>query len=97
MFDRMTRARLSAQRALLGEISPALRAVTLSLTGPCVEVRCYFDGKVSEEDSEAMSCVETEMIADCAPGESVRLSVVQANAPDPLDDAGIAVYRRKEH
>src|SRR5262245_54432559 len=94
--DRDVRARLSAQRALLGEVSPALRAVVLSVNNGIVEVRCYFDGPVRPQDEESISCVETEMIADCGPGEEVKARCIQLDAPKPISDEGLWVYYRQE-
>lgn len=92
----MVRARLSAQRALLGEVSPALRAVVLSSRDRSIDVECFFDGAVSAEDEEGMWGVEAEMMADCYPGESVAVHVTRSDAPSPIDCEGMTVYRRRE-
>jgi hypothetical protein len=97
LHDRVIRARLSAQRALLGEVSPALRAVVLSVEQAAVEVRCYFDGAVGSDDEESMSYVETEMLADCGPGETVTARCIRLDAPMPISDGGVWVYSRREH
>lgn len=74
--DPVIRARLSAQRAFLGEVPPAMRAAVLSVTGSGIGVRCYFDGPIHPADAESVSFAETEMMADlnlsrpCALGAS---------------------------
>jgi hypothetical protein len=55
---------LSVQRALLGEVSPSLRGVTVGWRDHLILLRFYFDGAVTEEDREAMSVVGAEVIAD---------------------------------
>ncbi len=55
---------LSVQRALLGEVPPALRGVTLGWDDSLIYLRCYFDGPISEEDHESMELVATEVMAD---------------------------------
>lgn len=94
--DRVTRARLSAQRALLGEVSPALRAVVLGIAEAEIEVRCYFDGVVSSGDEESVSCLETEMLADFDSDESVIVKPIRLDAPVAIQDDGVWVYFRRE-
>lgn len=94
--ERMSRARLSAQRALLGVVPPTLRAVVLSVTDGNVAVRCYFDGSIQPEDQESMSFAETEMMADCGSGETVSTQCLRMDAPTPISDDGVWVYSRRE-
>src|SRR5262249_15827690 len=68
---------LSVQRALLGEVPPALRGVTVGWDASSINIVCYFDGEISEEDQASMSCVETEVIADSFPEYDVRLECVR--------------------
>jgi hypothetical protein len=76
---------LSVQRALLGEVPPALRGVTLGWDDRLVYLRCYFDGPISEEDHESMELVATEVMADFFPERNVELQVVRQDAPSRLD------------
>lgn len=89
-------ARLSIQRALLGEISPQLRAVVFSIDGRDIDVRFYFDGLINESDIESASIVETEILADYESDDSVTVRCVRLDAPTPIDDGGVWVYRRRE-
>ena len=59
------RIRTSAQEALLGTITPNIRQVFIGLTEKTVQFVVIFDGEISEDDEDNMSCVGTEIIADC--------------------------------
>ncbi len=89
-------ARLSLQRALLGEVSDKLRAVTFSVSGACFDIKFYFDGEVGEDDLESASCVETEVLADYEEGYKVSVRCLRVDMPSPIDDCGIWVFRRRE-
>lgn len=94
--ERLVNAKLSAQRALLGEVPPALRAVLLTVHVSSIEARCYFDGPIHPDDAESMSCAETEMIADYAPDVEVTFECIRRDAPQPIGDAGIWIFARRE-
>lgn len=89
-------ARLSIQRALLGEVSSQLRAVVFSIVGRDLDIRFYFDGFIREEDAESVSCVEAEVIADSEPEDTVTVHCIRLDAPEPINDNGVWVYRRRE-
>lgn len=94
--DLVVRARLSAQRALLGEVPPAMRAAVLSVAGHNIEVRCYFDGPIEPADIESVSVAETEMMADFEPEHSVGARCIRLDAPEPIADDGVWIYFRRE-
>ena len=86
---------LSVQRALLGEVSPALRGVTVGWDEKSITILCYYDRKISPEDREAMSCVETEVMADF-PQLQIDLDVIECDAPQNIKLLDAWVYRRGE-
>ena len=55
---------LSANRAMLGAISSAIRAVLVKADDEAVYVTAVIDGPISEEDRGAISLVATEVAAD---------------------------------
>jgi hypothetical protein len=57
------RVQLSVMRALLGAISPPMRAVTVELHGRKVTVRVFHDGAASPDLEELVSEVDTEIRA----------------------------------
>lgn len=89
-------ARLSIQRALLGQVSSSLRAVVFSIEGRDIEVRFYFDGDISEDDKESASCVETEIISDYGEDDIVVVKCIRLDYPEIINDGGIWVYQRRE-
>lgn len=89
-------ALLYAQRALLGEVSAALRGVTVAWQDKTVTVRCYFDGPISDADRDSMESVHTELLADFLPDVDVSLEVRRRDWPDPMESLQEWVYRRRE-
>ena len=55
---------LSIQRALIGEVTANMAAVTCALREHLVVVRCYYFGTPTEEDKERLSAIAGEVIAD---------------------------------
>lgn len=94
--QRAVEARLSIQKALLGEVSPHLRAVVLSVARKQIDVRFYFDGVISEEDEESVSCIETEILADFEPDFTICAEAIRLDCPLPIVDDGFWVYQRRE-
>jgi hypothetical protein len=87
---------LSLQRALLGEVPPALRVVSPRLVGEGLEIRFYLNGPVSEEDRESASCVASEVAADFPLLSRVEERVERVDAPAPLPPETLLAYRRRE-
>ena len=90
-------ARLSIQRALLGEIFPQLRAVVFTIAEHDIDIRFYVDGLINETDAESASCVETEVIADYEPEDTITTRCIRLDYPEPINDDGIWVYQRREN
>lgn len=88
---------LAAQRALLGEIPPVLRAVTLGWSTNKVQVCAIFDGEASEDHRESMECVGTEIIASF-PDHAIEVEFARCDAPARVDAYFLMAwaYMRKE-
>lgn len=89
---------MSLMRALLGEITPNIRAVLVRpQEQDSFSIEVYVDGDVSEEDEEMASCVGTEVIADFPSNFDISQRVIRLDSPIkvPVGD-GILVYLRKE-
>lgn len=56
--------RLSAQRALLGNIPGSLRAFSVEVSDGVVRLRSIFDGSATNEHVEMLSAAGTEIISD---------------------------------
>ncbi len=76
-FNPIVDARLSIQRAMLGEVTSELRVAAFSVSGLSLDVRFYYDGEISEKDIESVSCVETEILADYPPEHTVTASYIR--------------------
>jgi hypothetical protein len=87
---------LSVQRALLGEVPPALRGVTVAWHDQVILIRSYFDGPITDGDREAMSCATSEVIADFPAPWTIEDDVVRCDAPEPLECLAAWAYHRQE-
>jgi len=94
--DVIVMARLSIQRALLGEVSGKLRAVIFSVSGLLLSIRFYFDGEIDDDDFESASCVETEVLADYGDDWTVSVKCLRLDVSEPILDQGFWVFRRRE-
>lgn len=89
---------LSAGRALVGAVSPSLRAVVIKEFRTRVHLTALYDGLIDDDDAEAMSIAETEIISDCASARAgdVTVDCVRLDMPAMLPDEEVWVYRRRE-
>ena len=90
--------RLSAQRALLGHVTPQLRAVSVDVDPERqrLAVRFVFDGEPSESVRDTASCAAAEMIADRPQGWTIGEDIVICRAPEPMKHLRHLVYARCE-
>jgi len=87
---------LSLQRALLGEVTPNLRVVTVTYDLESIHFDAFFDGPIGDEEREGMSLVETEVLAEFPATHKITHGVIRLDAPAPLPKDRIWVYYRKE-
>lgn len=87
---------LSLQRALVGNVFPALRGMTVSWESGNIRILAYVDGDISEDNLESLRYVETEVIADFFPQHFVSLEVVRKDAPEIVKPLQAWVYLRRE-
>ena len=89
--------RLSAQRALLGAISPEIRLIKLRQDGDRIVFTTIVSRSPSDDVKEALSVAATEVIADfpdCRIEERLTVSSEPLPVEDPLGEGW--VYRRLE-
>jgi hypothetical protein len=91
-----TRVLLSLQRALLGEVFPALRKVTADWSDSAVKFWAYVDGELAPQDEESLSCVSAEVAADFSPGVEIDYEIIRCDAPQRIQDGRLAVFCRRE-
>lgn len=91
--------RLSLQGALLGMITANIRSISVAWDSSCVTLYFIFDGKISEEDREEASCVETEVSVDYMTIDEnmpFQTQCLRIDAPNQIICPGVCVYKRKE-
>jgi hypothetical protein len=93
-IDRV-KAILEMNRALWGEVSPALRAARIDWNEQTIHLFFYYDGEISEEDHESAECVATEVIASY-PEYELQIDVLRWDYPQPVPASGELVYCRRE-
>jgi hypothetical protein len=88
----------SIQGALLGKITPNLRAVFAKITSnSSFDLSFYYD-HLTEEDEELASLADTEVIADFpAPEFKSSCKIQQLSFPNKLPQEGKCLYYRFEN
>jgi hypothetical protein len=86
---------LAVQQALLGEVTAKTRAVLLAYDATTVDVEFLCDD-IAEEEQEAASLVETELVADFPADHRVTVHLSRRPAPLPIPKDRIWVFYRKE-
>ncbi len=87
---------LAFQRALLGEVTPSLRAVTVRYDETSIHFEAFIDGEIHDEEREAMSLVETEVMAEFPSTHTITHEVIHLDAPASIPKDRTWVYFRKE-
>jgi len=87
---------LSIQRALLGEVFPALRGVAVGWQDRTIRIVCYTDGPVSATDQERLAGVETEVLADFSEDYEVQLDIIRCDGPAEMAPLQAWAYQRRE-
>lgn len=98
-FDnRRNEVLVAMQVALLGEVAAQLRIVAVRWDEASVNFVAYFDGEISEEDQESMSCVETELIAWFPQTPRISYEVHRLDYPEhvPRVPGMVFAYSRRE-
>jgi hypothetical protein len=86
----------STQRALLSEVTPDLRVVTVEV-GDGIRIRCIYDRPIDEDLREIASVVEGEVIADFLYDLMVEAAAeTQMDGSITLTASEVPVYRRRE-
>ncbi len=88
---------LSVQRALLGEIYPAIRAITIKWNSSSELIMdFYFDHPITDDDKENVSALTTEIYADGYFEKVTENCTYSADAKIVYAPLDFVVYARKE-
>ncbi len=93
---------LSAQRALLGNVSSKLRAVSAYTQNDEIHVHFYYDGEISEEDKELAESAVDQIISDFhidKKGNDMKFitPIIRLDYPEKINFEGEWVYYRYEY
>ena len=96
--DMRVRVLPSVQRAFLGHIGIAVRAIVCRWATDKIHVRTVFDGEINDDDAEAMSEAETEVVADFPSHVEVFFKLERCDYPASIKHEidEVAVSRRME-
>lgn len=87
--------KLVAQRALLGEVSPSLRAVAVDWIGNTIIVYFYNHGKITSNLHDDFISIGTDIIANFNDA-MIDEKMIRLDYPEPLPLHEFWVYKRKE-
>jgi hypothetical protein len=75
-FDPIIELKISVQRALIGEVTENLFAITAGLEDNWITVIAFYKGAVAEEDVERIQEISSEVIADFPEGYMIKESAL---------------------
>jgi hypothetical protein len=87
---------LSVQSALLGAITPKIRAVSVEYDAKSIRIEVFFDGEISEDDREMVLLVDTEVLAVFPAHHRVDSVAIRRDAPAPIPKDRLWAYYRRE-
>lgn len=88
---------ISVFRAMLGNISNNVRAITIGWSVNKFFIRAYFDREPQAEDIEDISIISTEVLADFRTFKEEQLDCIYSKAPiNELERLAEWVFIRKE-
>lgn len=85
----------SIQQALLGNVTPNLRAVYAFIEGEAYGIIFYYDQPLSEDEEELASLTDTEFIS-AFPDYETSCTVEVIPYPQKIPQKGYCVYERYE-
>lgn len=92
-------ALLATQRALLGVVTPQLRAVVIDVEpeNEIFFISFFYDGEISEELQDLWECAITEASASLGPDYYTEQQIDRVDYPKPIPFRGRYAYLRKEN
>lgn len=89
--------RLRVQKALLGSITPNMRAIFCEWILNAIKVHLIFDGEIHEQDIEEVKLIKLK-VQSLFPGNEIEVYTSRFDLPQNRPDMGdsFMVYCRKE-
>jgi hypothetical protein len=88
--------RSSIQVALLGHITPNLRAVSIECKENEIKLLFYYDDLPSEDERELANLSDTEFISDFPVSVKTNFEIIHLPKPSHIPKLGMLVYLRHE-
>jgi len=97
LWELRVRLLLSIQRALLGEVTPNIRAVTAAIDDNTITLRWIIDGAIAPGLENDLSVAGAEVGADFN-SHQIAQEFLRCDAPRPMDEFQLEqlAYQRKE-
>src|SRR5262245_13284062 len=97
LWQLRVRLLLSIQRALLGEVTPNIRAVTGAIDADTVVLRWIIDGEIPDRLQRDLGVVGAKVAADLATHQ-IEQEFIRCDASHEMDEFLLddVAYRRKE-
>jgi hypothetical protein len=100
MSELIVEAKLSLQRALVGEITGEMRAVAVEVNSRQIVVRVYHDVAASDELWDDLEASMAEVYADF-PGDGpdaveISLKLLRCDKPSPIPMLGFPIFAHKD-
>lgn len=86
---------LCLNRALWGEVSPALRSVLIKWEKSYFQLYFLYDGKISKEDYQSAERVASEVISGY-PKHKLDFEILRWDYPKLIPKEGELIYLRRE-
>ena len=95
----LERAMIAGMRALLGEITPAMRVATIEVTDRRILLRVYHTGEASDELRDDLDAAGTEILSevpwDAATPPEVDVQLLRCDEPSAVSVEGWPIFARK--
>lgn len=91
-----TDIRLSALKALLGNVPSSLRALSAEVSGNVVKLRSIFDETATEDHIELLSIVGAEIIADYPAEFVLEEDFWKLSGPTQMEHLSELIFHRHE-
>lgn len=97
LWELRVRLLLSIQRALLGEVTPNIRAVTATIDERIITLRWIIDGEIADDLESDLSAAGAEVGADFD-SHQIAQEFLRCDAPRQMDEFQLeqVAYQRKE-
>jgi hypothetical protein len=97
LWELRVRLLLSIQRALLGEVTPNIRAVTAAIDENAITLRWIIDGAIADDLESDLGAAGVEIGADFD-SHQIAQEFLRCDAPRPMEEFHLEqlAYLRKE-